>query len=159
MLVQAAATETEVHARFERTLAWSQTVAVTTGVAAREGDSALVEVTRFPATEVLVDGAAYVTGAGVNGVTLEVSTSRVTMEFLSGVRVQYDLASWGGNVYAYVPSTLETSGLLGNNNGIWNDDWEVRRLEKVLIPAPPCNLRQTHVVSWLKLFLFYIWGI
>ncbi|CAM9926139.1 unnamed protein product [Ascophyllum nodosum] len=135
VLVQAAATETEVHARFERTLAWSQTVAVTTGVAAREGDSALVEVTRFPATEVLVDGAAYVTGAGVNGVTLEVSTSRVTMEFLSGVRVQYDLASWGGNVYAYVPSTLETSGLLGNNNGIWNDDWETSAGETIAITS------------------------
>ena len=131
VLVEAAATETEVHARFELDIV-SASVAVTTGVAAREGDSTLIEITISPTT-LLADGAPYVEGiTPLIGVTILNSDSQVEIEFLSGLKITFTI--WSrienviGNIYASVPITLETTGLLGNNNGVWDDDWEVRQL-------------------------------
>ena len=136
-LVEVAAAEAEVQARFEQSAFWSPSVTVTTAVAAREGNSSLVEVIRFPETEVLVDGTPYNNEIVANEVTLQVSNSSIIMEFLSGLKIQYNLTSWGGSVFVYVPTTLETSGLLGNNNGDWNDDWQVGKFENALNQMPP----------------------
>lgn len=132
VFTEAAATDSEVQVRFQQ---WSQNpdpaVTVTTGVAAREGGSSLVQVT--PAAsgglEVLVDGDphdAAVTGT-VTGVALEVTTTRVEMRFPSGLDVFVSTGNVGIlSVNAYVPITLATTGLLGNNNGVMGDDWTVR---------------------------------
>lgn len=132
MLTKAAATETEVQARFQQ---WSQNlnpaVTVTTGIAAREGSSSLVQVTTAASggVEILVDGEPYVEGAdssAVTGVTLQVTSSRVEMAFVSGVDV-FVSSSINGmlRVNVYAPVSLATTGLLGNNNGELGDDFAV----------------------------------
>lgn len=129
-LTKAADTNSEVQVRFQQ---WSQnpdpTVTVTTGVAAREGSSSVIQVTPAAAGkyEVLVDGQQFDTAAGtVTGVELNVTPSRVEMRFPSGLDVFVSIWATGIlRVNAYVPLNMATTGLLGNNNGVYGDDWTV----------------------------------
>lgn len=139
MLTKAAATESEVQARFQQ---WSQnpdpSVTVATGVAAREGASALVQVTTAASggVEILVDGELYDAGTtSAVGVALEVTPSRVEMSFASGLDVFVSTSISGMlRVNVYAPVSLATTGLLGNNNGQLGDDFAVSRA---------CEKRQT----------------
>lgn len=103
-------------------------ITLTTGVAAREGGSSVVQVTRAASGghEVLVDGELYDEAAGAAaGVALEVTPARVEMRFPSGLDVFVDIYGGYLNIQTYVPLTLATTGLLGNNNGEREDDWMV----------------------------------
>eukprot|EP00752_Nemacystus_decipiens_P012284 g10890.t1 len=128
VLTKAAATESEVQgARFQQ---WSQNpnaaVTVTTGIAAREGTSSLVQVTTAASggVEILVDGDPYDADAPVIGVALEVTSSRVEMSFASGLDVFVSTSIPGMlRVNVYAPVSLATTGLLGNNNGELGDDF------------------------------------
>ncbi|CAM9794094.1 unnamed protein product [Ectocarpus sp. 12 AP-2014] len=128
VLTKAAATESEVQARFQQ---WSQNpnpaVTVTTGIAAREGTSSLIQVTTAASggVEVLVDGELYDASAtSVIGVALEVTSSRVEISFESGLDVFVSTSINGMlRVNAYAPVSLATTGLLGNNNGELGDDF------------------------------------
>lgn len=132
VLTKAAATESEVQARFQQ---WSQNpnpaVTVTTGIAAREGTSSLIQVTTAASggVEILVDGELYDASAGttsVIGVALEVTSSRVEISFASGLDVFVSTSIDGMlRVNAYAPVSLATTGLLGNNNGELGDDFTV----------------------------------
>lgn len=132
VLTKAAATESEVQARFQQ---WSQNpnsaVTVTTGIAAREGTSSLIQVTLAASggVDVLVDGELYDAGAGttsVVGVALDVSSSQVEMRFTSGLDVFVSTSiSALLRVRMYAPVGLATTGLLGNNNGVLGDDFAV----------------------------------
>ncbi len=144
VLTEAAATDSEVQVRFQQ---WSENpdpaVTVTTAVAAREGGSSLVQVT--PAAsgglDVLVDGGPYDDAAGaVTGVALEVTATRVEIRFPSGLDVFVSTRNVGIlSVNAYVPVTLATTGLLGNNNGVMGDDWTVRGPRNFwLLSIPSC---------------------
>lgn len=132
MLTKAAATESEVQARFQQ---WSpnpnSAVTVTTGIAAREATSSLIQVTLAASggVDVLVDGELYDAGAGatsVVGVALDVSSSQVEMRFTSGLDVFVSTSiSALLRVRVYAPVSLATTGLLGNNNGVLGDDFTV----------------------------------
>lgn len=130
LLTKAASTESEVQVRFQQ---WgsrpSSAVTVTTAMAAREGESPVVQVTLAAsgsAFEVVVDGAMYDEAAGpATGVVLDVTSSRVQMLFPSGMDVFVTFANAFLIVYTYVPPSLATTGLLGNNNGDIGDDWMV----------------------------------
>ena len=136
ILTKAADKESEVQARFQQ---WSQSpspsVTVTTGIAAREGNSSLIQVTTTDSSEVelLVDGELYDEGAGatpVTGVVLEVTPSRVEMRFASGLDVFVTTIVPGMlRVNVYAPVSLATTGLLGNNNGELGDDFKVSARE------------------------------
>lgn len=140
VFTEAATTDSVVQVRFQQ---WSQNpdpaVTVTTGVAAREGDSSVIQVSQAASGEyeVLVDGGLYDAAAStVTGVALEVTASRVEMRFPSGLDVFVTIRTNGIlRVNTYVPITLATSGLLGNNNGAIGDDWRVR--------VPPNDLSST----------------
>ncbi|CAM9855150.1 unnamed protein product, partial [Scytosiphon promiscuus] len=130
VLTKAAATDSEVQARFQQ---WSQNpnsaVTVTTGIAAREGTSSLIQVTLAVSggVEVLVDGEPYDADAGttsVVGVAMEVTSSQVEMSFASGLDVFVSTSISGLlRVRVYAPVSLATTGLLGNNNGVLGDDF------------------------------------
>lgn len=132
MLTKAATTESEVQARFQQ---WSPfpnpAVTVTTGIAAREGNSSLIQVTTTASggVEILVDGELYDETAGsaaVTGVTLVVTLFRVEMRFASGLDVFVSPGVFGVmRVNVYAPVSLATTGLLGNNNGELGDDFSV----------------------------------
>lgn len=149
MLTKAAATDSEVQARFEQ---WSQNpspaVTVTTGIAAREGTSSLIQVTTAASggVEILVDGEVYNEAAGaaaVTGVALEVTSSRVEMRFSSGLDVFVSTTVNGMlRVNVYAPVSLATTGLLGNNNGELGDDYTVRAREDTW-PADECTCDAT----------------
>lgn len=104
---------------------------MTTGIAAREGNSSLIQVTTGDSGEIelLVDGGLYDEGAGstaVAGVALEVTPSRVEMRFASGLDVFVSTTIPGMlRVNVYAPVSLATTGLLGNNNGGLGDNFKV----------------------------------
>lgn len=105
---------------------------MTTGIAAREGNSSLIQVTTGNSGEVelLVDGELYDEVAGptaaLTGVALEVAPSRVEMRFASGLDVFVSTPILGMlRVNVYAPVSLATTGLLGNNNGELGDDFKV----------------------------------
>lgn len=137
VLTKAAATESEVQARFQQ---WSQNpnsaVTVTTGIAAREGTSSLIQVTTAASggVEISVDGELYDEGAGtaaVTGVALQVTSSRVEMSFSSGLDVFVSTSITGMlRVNVYAPVSLAMTGLLGNNNGELGDDYTVSAREE-----------------------------
>eukprot|EP00903_Cladosiphon_okamuranus_P014055 g13064.t1 len=153
VLTKAAATESEVQARFEQ---WSRNpnagVTVATGIAAREGTSSLIQVTLVDSggVEVLVDGELYdagadpssVVGVKLEGVALEVTSSQVEMRFASGldVFVTNSLSLLGIRVYA--PVSLATTGLLGNNNGVLGDDFLTVDGETVSFATYPPTLEE-----------------
>ncbi|CAM9615249.1 unnamed protein product [Ectocarpus sp. 6 AP-2014] len=128
VLTKAAATESEVQVRFQQ---WSPNpdpaVTVTTGIAAREGTSSLIQATTAASggVEVFVDGELYdASASSVIGVALEVTSSRVEISFESGLDVFVSTIINGMlRVNAYAPVSLATTGLLGNNNGELGDDF------------------------------------
>ncbi|CAN0246475.1 unnamed protein product [Pylaiella littoralis] len=133
VLTKAAATESEVQARFQQ---WSENpnsaVTVATAIAAREGGSSFIQVTTAGSSgeeaEIRVDGELYDEGGAgttaVTGVALEVTPSRVEMRFPSGLDVFVATSSNGIlRVNVYAPISLATTGLLGNNNGQLGDDF------------------------------------
>lgn len=135
VLTKAAATESEVQARFQQ---WSENpnsaVTVATAIAAREGGSSFIQVTTAGSSgeeaEIRVDGELYDEGGAgttaVTGVALEVTPSRVEMRFPSGLDVFVATSSNGIlRVNVYAPISLATTGLLGNNNGQLGDDFTV----------------------------------
>lgn len=92
MVTKAAATDSEVQARFQQ---WSQNpnpgVTVATAVAAREGTSSVIQATSTASggLEVWVDGELYdeFAGTAVTEVALELLEARVEMIFPSGLEV------------------------------------------------------------------------
>lgn len=129
LLTDIAATESEVQVRYQP-WAPNPTVGVTmnTAIAAREGSSSVIQVSAGAPYdhEVLVDGELYdEVSSAVTGVALEVTLTRVTMRFSSGLDVFVALKPGYLQINTYVPITLDTTGLLGNNNGAQGDDWMV----------------------------------
>lgn len=125
VLVKAAATETEVQVRYEPPSAVSG-VSLTTGIAASENGSSLVQLTTSDGGGLLVDGAPYDEITGVTaGVDLVISTSSVEMNFASGLNVIAAIRIGYYDISVFAPLTLATTGLLGNNNGEIADDWTV----------------------------------
>ncbi|CAN0388087.1 unnamed protein product [Pylaiella littoralis] len=142
VLTRAAATESEVQARFQQ---WSQNpnpaVTVTTAIAARETGSSLIQVTTAASggVEVFVDGELFdegTAGTAVTGVALDVTPSRVEMRFPSGLDV-FVFTTIIGILRArvYAPVSLATTGLLGNNNGELGDDFTTVDGETVAFAA------------------------
>lgn len=130
VLVEAPGTDTQVQARYEPFTGFSSSVTVTTGVAAREGNSSLVQITNsLDGPVVLVDGEPYDEASGVNnGVALDVSPVKVEINFAtSGLIVIASIRSSYLDLSVFAPLSLVTTGLLGNNNGVISDDWKVRR--------------------------------
>lgn len=130
VLTRAAATDSEVQVRFQPySRNPSAAVTVATDVAAREGDSSVVQVllaTSGDEVDVLIDGEPYDEVLGpVTGVALEVTPTRVEIRFPSGLDVFISTEYAFLVVNTYVPLDLATTGLLGNNNGEKGDDWTV----------------------------------
>lgn len=129
-LTKVESTQGEVQVRFEP---WSEEPSgpftVTTAMVAREEESSVVQVTiaaSGSALEILVDGETYDDAANPGtGVMLDVTSSQVDMLFLSCMEISVSLANAMLSVGVDVPSSLETTGLLGNNNGEPEDDWMV----------------------------------
>ena len=123
-----------VHARFEPLV--SPDASFTTGVAATEDGSSIIEVTVADGERtILIDGEVYGGGnfpATMTGVTLTVTDQTVGMVFPSGLVV--NAARWWtdpnyiGGVYVYAPIAMSTVGVLGTNNGDRTDDWTVRTI-------------------------------
>ncbi len=133
LLLDSADAGAVVHAQFEPLV--SPDASFTTGVAATEDGSSLIEVTVADGERtILIDGEAYAGGdfpATMTGVTLTVTDQTVGMVFPSGLAV--NAARWWtdpnyiGGVYVYAPIAMSTVGVLGTNNGDRTDDWTVRR--------------------------------
>ncbi|CBJ27390.1 conserved unknown protein [Ectocarpus siliculosus] len=129
-LTKVESTQGEVQVRFEP---WSQDPSgpftVTTAMVAREEGSSVVQVTLAAsgsALEILVDGETYDEAANPGtGVMLDVTSSQVDMLFLSCMEISVSFANAMLSVEVNVPRPLETTGLLGNNNGDPVDDWMV----------------------------------
>lgn len=121
-----------VHARFEPLV--SPDASFTTGVAATEEGSSVVQVTVSDGERtILIDGQSYDGGdfpATMAGVTLTVTDENVDMLFPSGLQVNarrwFTDPNYIGGVYVYAPITMSTVGVLGTNNGNMADDWTVR---------------------------------
>ena len=123
-----------VHARFAPLI--SPVASFTTGVAATEDGSSIIEVTVADGERIIrIDGEVYGGGdfpATMTGVTLTVTDQTVNMAFPSGLVV--NAARWWtdpnyiGGVYVYAPIAMSTVGVLGTNNGDRADDWTVRTL-------------------------------
>lgn len=129
VLVEAPATETQVQARYEPYTGFSSPVTVTTGIAAREGNSSLIQITNsLEGRVVLVDGEPYDEVGGVTtGMALDVSPDRVEITFAtSGLIVIASNRLGYLDLSVFAPVSLVTAGLLGNNNGVVSDEWKVR---------------------------------
>ena len=122
-----------VHARFEPEPLISDEVSFTTGIAAKEGASPVIEVTVADGQRtILIDGVPY-DGTGsptVTGVDVDITDQDVRMVFPSGLKVDvlrwYTSPDYIGGVYVYAPVDMATVGVLGTNNGNRADDWTVR---------------------------------
>ncbi|CAN0224896.1 unnamed protein product, partial [Ectocarpus sp. 8 AP-2014] len=138
-LTKVESTQGEVQVRFEP---WSQDPSgpftVTTAMVAREEGSSVVQVTLAAsgsALEILVDGETYDEAANPGtGVLLDVTSSQVDMLFLSCMEISVSFANAMLSVEVDVPRSLETTGLLGNNNGDPIDDWMTTDGEGVEFP-------------------------
>lgn len=164
MLTKAAATESEVHTLLRT---WSPNPSpqftMTTAVVAREGGSSVIQATMVPGTishastlQVLVDGEPY--DGPARGVALTVTPSRVELRCPSGLDVFMARRSLLLTVDLHVPETTETTGLLRNKNGLWNDDfrasmpWRTTTLElRMSTPAT--------IVYPCRAYLGSSWGI
>lgn len=124
-----------VHARFEALV--SPDASFTTGVAATEDGSSVIEVTVSDGERtILIDGQPYNDDGGDDlpatmiGVTLTVTDQNVDMLFPSGLEVKakrwFTDPNYIGGVYVYAPLAMPTVGVLGTNNGDRADDWTVR---------------------------------
>ncbi|CAM9931045.1 unnamed protein product [Ectocarpus sp. 6 AP-2014] len=114
---------------------------------AREEGSSVVQVTLAAsgsALEILVDGNTYdeETNPGT-GVMLDVTSSQVDMLFLSCMEISVSFANAMLSVEVDVPRPLETTGLLGNNNGDPVDDWMTTDGESVEFPESPTEAEGT----------------
>lgn len=108
----------------------------TTGVAATEDGSSVIEVTVSDGERtIVIDGESYAYEGGdfpetMTGVTLTVTDQNVDMLFPSGLQVNarrwFTDPNYIGGVYVYAPLDMSTVGVLGTNNGNRADDWTVR---------------------------------
>ncbi|CAM9959638.1 unnamed protein product [Ectocarpus fasciculatus] len=132
VLLESAETGSVVHARFEPLI--SPDASFTTGVAATEDGSAVIEVTVSDGERtILIDGEVYAYDEGdglpatMTGVTLTVTDQNVDMLFPSGLQVNvrrwFTDPNYIGGVYVYAPLDMSTVGVLGTNNGNRADDW------------------------------------
>ncbi|CAN0373936.1 unnamed protein product, partial [Ectocarpus sp. 8 AP-2014] len=132
VLLESADTGAVVHARFEPLI--SPDASFTTGVAATEDGSSVIEVTVSGGERtILIDGEAYAYGEGddfpatMTGVALTVTDQNVDMLFPSGLQVNarrwFTDPNYIGGVYVYAPLDMSTIGVLGTNNGNRADDW------------------------------------
>ncbi|CBJ30862.1 conserved unknown protein [Ectocarpus siliculosus] len=131
VLLNSADTGAMVHARFEPLV--SPDASFTTGVAATEDGSSVIEVTVNDGERtILIDGEPYAYEGGdfpetMTGVTLTVTDQNVDMLFPSGLQVNarrwFTDPNYIGGVYVYAPLAMSTVGVLGTNNGNMADDW------------------------------------
>ncbi|CAM9751286.1 unnamed protein product, partial [Ectocarpus sp. 6 AP-2014] len=132
VLLESADTGAVVHARFEPLV--SPDASFTTGVAATEDGSSVIEVTVSDGERtILIDGEAYAYDEGddlpatMTGVALTVTDQNVDMLFPSGLQVNarrwFTDPNYIGGVYVYAPLEMPTVGVLGTNNGNRADDW------------------------------------
>ncbi|CAM9558287.1 unnamed protein product [Ectocarpus sp. 12 AP-2014] len=132
VLLESADTGAVVHARFEPLI--SPDASFTTGVAATEDGSSVIEVTVSDGERtILIDGEAYAYNEGddlpatMTGVALTVTDQNVDMLFPSGLQVNarrwFTDPNYIGGVYVFAPLDMATVGVLGTNNGNRADDW------------------------------------
>ncbi|CAN0140511.1 unnamed protein product [Ectocarpus sp. 12 AP-2014] len=132
VLLESADTGAVVHARFEPLI--SPDASFTTGVAATEDGSSVIEVTVSDGERtILIDGEAYAYDEGddlpatMTGVALTVTDQNVDMLFPSGLQVNarrwFTDPNYIGGVYVFAPLDMATVGVLGTNNGNRADDW------------------------------------
>lgn len=118
-------TNSNVKATFEIPL--GENFSIATGVTAQEGSSPIIGVTTDTAgtAVITIDGAPYLGGsASLTGLQLQViGATTVKMLFNSGLEVYAQV--WGFkrmDLSAFVMPTMDTTGLLGNNNGDDSDE-------------------------------------